>query len=175
MRELHELGFGLGTNLVQLDKLYPLVNQVILNLYENLKVMKIPTDLQILSFIYDSYYKTFESFTKENKIRETKNYVPINIDSIGEHFNVDGDIVFGRLYYHLNKKYNYKKDDGTIVDFFRLRLIDNIHCVHFPYMASVLADLKYENKKYRTATVIALVSLGISFISISISLFLSIL
>jgi len=38
-------------------------------------------------------------------------------------------------------------------------------------MASVLADLKYENRKYRTATIIALVALGISLVSLSIALF----
>ena len=57
--------------------------------------MKIPTDHQILSLIYNSYYKTFESYIRENDSRETKNYVPINIDAIGKKLCVDGDIVFG--------------------------------------------------------------------------------
>ena len=133
--------------------------------------MKIPTDLQILNLIYNSYYKTFESYTRGNNSRETKNYVPINIDAIGKKLCIDGDIVFGRLYYHLNKKFSYRNDDESLVEFFACKIGDDKHSIHFPYMASVLADLKYENRKYRTATIIALVSLGISLIAISFSFF----
>ena len=131
--------------------------------------MKVPTDLQILSYIYDSYYSTFVSFQKEDDSRETKNYVPVDFDSIGENFNVDGDIIFSRLYYHMNRKFSYMHDDKTKVVFFTLRAGDDINCIHFPYMAAVLADLKYENKKFRTVTTIALVSLGISLIAITVS------
>ena len=80
-------------------------------------------------------------------------------------------IQFGRLYYHLNKKYSYKNNDGSIVEFFARVIGVDKNCIHFPYMASVLADLKYENRKYRTATIIALVALGISLVSLSIALF----
>ena len=36
---------------------------------------------------------------KEENLRVTKNYVPIDIDLLGEELGVDGDIIFGRLYY----------------------------------------------------------------------------
>jgi hypothetical protein len=133
--------------------------------------MKTPTDLRILNLIFKLYSKTFESFSKESKTRETKIYVPINIDTIGNKLKVDGDIIFGRLYYHLNKIYSYWHDDGSKVEFFSRVIGNDINCIQFPLMVSVLADLKYENRKFKVVTIIAIISLIISLISITISIF----
>ena len=131
---------------------------------------RLPTDLQILNQIYEWYYDEFVKFTKENKERETKILVPIDIEKIAQKMKVDGDIVFGRLYYHLDKKHGYKKEDGSSVPLFTLIAGKDRHCVNFPLMASVLADLRQENKKYRMATTLAVVSLFISIVSLLISL-----
>lgn len=130
--------------------------------------MKVPTDLQILSEIYKRYYHKFSSY--EEGSRRSKVHVSINIKEIAKKLGVDEDIVFGRLYYHLNQKYGYKQDDGVRVDFFLLGMGDERHCVQFPLMASVLADLKKENRKFRIATSIAIISLIISLVSLSISI-----
>jgi len=136
-------------------------------------IMKNPTDLHILKYIYQKYYDTFKEYSDQDKTRETKNYIPIDIRSVADHFNVDGDIIFGRLYYHLNELYRYKNDDGMTVDFFRLKLKDSVHCIHFSYMASILANLNYEHKKFRTATIIAIISLCIATFSLIIAVFFS--
>ncbi|WP_421763694.1 hypothetical protein [Ekhidna sp.] len=130
--------------------------------------MKVPTDLQILSEIYSSYYDEFRSYKEES--RRNKIHVPIDVEKIANKLGVDEDIVFGRLYYHLNQKYGYKQDNGVRVDFFLLGLGNERHCVQFPLMASVLADLKKENRKFKIATTIAIISLIISLISLSISI-----
>ncbi len=131
---------------------------------------KLPTDLQILNAIYERYYKTFALCADENKSRSTKNYVPIDIKVIGQDLKVDDEIIFGRLYYHLDKKHGYKQDDGSQVPFFGLRIGRDIHCVNFPLMASVLADLRLENRKFWTATAVAVFSLVVSIIAIVLSL-----
>lgn len=69
--------------------------------------MKVPTDLAILDAIYEQYYDEFASYDKESPTRSSKIHVPIDIISIAERLRVDRDIVFGRLYYHLNAKYEY--------------------------------------------------------------------
>ncbi len=130
-------------------------------------MMKVPTDLQILSRIYERYYDKFKDF--EQGSRRSKVHVSINVQELAKSLGVDEDIVFGRLYYHLNQKYGYKQDDGVRVDFFLLNMGNERHCIQFPLMASVLADLKKENRKFRIATTIAIVSLIISLISLSIS------
>ena len=129
-----------------------------------------PTDLAILNSIYNRYYEVFASLSDDNKNRGSRNYVPIDINDLGKDLEVDPDIIFGRLYYHLDQKYGYKNDDGSVVHFFSMRVGGDRHCVHFPYLASVLADLRDENKKFRIATSLAVISLIISVASIAISL-----
>jgi hypothetical protein len=131
------------------------------------KMKKLPTDIQILKTIYEMYYDDFVSYDKNNnKSRSSKMYVPINIEYISKKFNVDPDLVFGRLYYHLEKKFGYSHEDGTKVPFFTLQAGSDKHCVHFPYLASVLATMKSESKKFFIATIISVVALIVSLISI---------
>jgi hypothetical protein len=127
--------------------------------------MKTPTDLEILSQIYDVYYREFISFgsdpskSVERKLRVSKIYVPIDVDRIGELLGVDGDIIFGRLYYNLNNKYSYrlaperKDEKGPLVEFFANSISGDgktdKHAIHFPYLASVLAEMRSERRKHQ--------------------------
>lgn len=85
---------------------------------------------------------------------------------------VDEDIIFGRLYYDLEKKYGYKRDDGPPVSFFVRNIgADELHCINFPYLASVLASLRDENRKYQTAVSFSIISLTVSVIALFVSVF----
>jgi hypothetical protein len=137
--------------------------------------MKIPTDLEILKIIYTQYYSQFESFEKHNsEHRLAKVYVPIDVDLIGMKLGVDGDIVFGRLYHHFNNKYSYSNKNGSEVLFFALELNaaerKDKHCIQFPLMASILAELMYEHRKYKVATVVSVLSFIVSVVAVVISL-----
>jgi len=52
------------------------------------------------------------------------------------------------LYYDLENRYGYTKDDGSKVHFFSLGAGEDRHCVNLPLLASVLAGLRYENKRF---------------------------
>jgi len=132
----------------------------------------IPTDLQMLQAIYDGYHEEFGKFTKGDGGRSSKIYVPIDIERIARDLQVDGDLVFGRLYYHLEHKYGYKQADGVSVCFFALRAGNDIHCVNFPFMAAVLADLQDESRKHNLAIWIAVGSLILSAVSVAIAVLL---
>ena len=131
---------------------------------------RLPTDLQILEAIYERYYETFVKYSEEDHSRSAKIYVPIDIKQLAKDLKVDGDIIFGRLYYHLEKKHVYRQDDGSLVPFFSPRVGGDTHCVNFPLAASVLADLRDQARKYNTATWIAVGSLIIAIVSIVISI-----
>ena len=133
--------------------------------------MKNPTDIKILSTIYNSYYETFTNFRNEKNepTRYAKIYVPINCKSIGEKLEVDGEIIFGRLYYYLNEKYSFRREDNVKVEFFALRIGNEEKCIQFPLMASVLARLMDERRRYMTSTLIAIISLVISFLAVVIA------
>lgn len=130
-----------------------------------------PTDLQILEKIYNCYYSDFVNFNPEKRI--TKLYVPIDIDFIGKSLNVDGDIVFGRLNYHLNKKYSFTQENKTKVIFFLNSHRDGgraeKHLIRFELMASVLAEMLLERRRFRMGNAIAVASLIISLGALLIS------
>jgi hypothetical protein len=132
---------------------------------------KLPTDLEILNAIYEQYYETFAHYTDDNGSRRSKVQVPIDIHKIAADLKVDGDIIFGRLYYHLNKKYAYLKENGAKVSFFELMIDKDKHCINFPLMASVLADLRDKEQKHNISMGIAIGSIIISFFAIIISIF----
>ena len=133
--------------------------------------MKAPTDLQILNQIYETYYDKFKSFSKEAPDRAAKIYVPIDCKLVAKRLRVDPDIVFGRLYYHLEKKYGYSQKDGARVHFFSLHIAGDTHCINFPLLSSVVAGLRQESRKSSIATTISTLALAVAFASLSVSLY----
>lgn len=131
--------------------------------------MKVPTDYEILNAIYGRYYKTFAGFSADAPDRAAKIYVPLDIRDIAAGLGVDGDIVFGRLYYHFEQKYGYK-NDGASVHFFTLGIGDDRHCVNFPLLGAILAGLREDRRKDLWAIWLAVTSLLISMVSIVISI-----
>ena len=132
--------------------------------------MKVPTDHAILNDIYNHYYSTFAGFSSEANERGSKIYVPVDIRGISKRLRVDPDIVFGRLYYHMEKKYGYQRTSGEHVPFFSLVVGPDKHCVNFPLLGSVLAGLREEKWKTRWTLGLAILSLIVSAVSIVISL-----
>lgn len=125
---------------------------------------KIPTDLEILDAIYEQCYERFASFDKKKPDRKTKIFVPFDLEDIADQLKVDGDIIHGRLYYHLNKKFGYNDQNGSKVLVYTW-VDDDGHSVNIPLVASILAGLRRENNKFIIATGIAILSLIISVIA----------
>jgi len=126
----------------------------------------IPTDETLLATIYKRYLKTFSDWSEENKTRVAKIWVPIDIDDLGKKYRCDPDLIFGRLYYHMNEKYGSRTGDGQDVNFFNMRLANDRHVVNFPLLTSVLADLQDNSRRFVISTRVAALSLVISAISI---------
>lgn len=142
-----------------------------------------PTDLQLLEYIYTKYYQEYINYVPEKRQRVERIYVPLDLQRMATHFKVDINILFGRLYYHLDYKYAYKKDDGKRVAFFQNELHGDIYdvadgkhkahrdvdCINFPYLTAVVANLREERKKYTEAAIIAACSVLISAIALLVS------
>jgi hypothetical protein len=129
----------------------------------------IPTDEDLLANIYTKYLKTFSDWSEEDKTRVAKIWVPIDIDSMAKKYRCDPDLIFGRLYYHMNEKYGSRTGDGQDVNFFNMRLAKDRHVVNFPLLTSVLADLQDDRKRFIVSTRMAALSLVVSAISIGIA------
>ncbi|MCA8899853.1 MAG: hypothetical protein KDA53_01235 [Hyphomonas sp.] len=131
----------------------------------------IPTDERLLAHIFRKYERAFADWSDENKTRATKIWVPIDIEAVAKHYRCDPDLIFGRLYYHMNHRYASNTGDGDKVNFFNMRLGPDRHCVNFPLLASVLADLQEDKKRFQVSTRMAALSLVVSAVSILIAIF----
>ena len=129
----------------------------------------IPTDERLLREIYKRYLRVFSDFSEDNKTRAAKIWVPIDIVAIARKFRCDEDLIFGRLYYHMNDKYGSHTGTGDQVNFFNIRLGADRHCVNFPLLTSVLSDLQDQRRKFIVSTRLAALSLVVSGVSILIA------
>lgn len=132
-----------------------------------------PTDLEVLEEIYRRYYDDFTRYSREDAERDTKVYVPIDIHAIAKRFNVDGDIIHGRLYYYLEDKYGIVRADGSRVPFFRFvedSAPSDRHQVQFPILASAIASLRESRNQFLWATWIAVASFIIALLALIVGL-----
>ena len=127
-----------------------------------------PTDREILKKIHDRYIGQFGGFDKNNPEpeRDSKIYVPIDCEAIAKELGVDPDIVFGRLYYHLDKKYGYTQENGSKVHLFSLVIGKDKHAVNFPLLSAVLAELQQSWIRFTVPLVISGIALAISLIGL---------
>lgn len=134
--------------------------------------MKTPTDLKILRLIYNLYYEEFKNFSMEAGVengRKSKIFVPIDCKLIARELNVDADIVFGRLYYDMQERFGYTRQDGSKVAFYTPIAGELNRCINFPMLASVLAGLEEENSKAQWAIYLSLCATVVSIIAIVVT------
>lgn len=129
------------------------------------------TDRKILQKIYDQYYKVFVNYNKDDNTRDSKIYVPIDVVAIANSFKVDPDIIFGRLYYHLNKKYGYIESDGkTRVDLFSPVIGKDRNGIQFPLLSAILSDMQDTNLKHNLSIFLSVLAILISLFTIIFNL-----
>jgi len=123
------------------------------------------TDRILLKTIYDLYYEEFCSYNNKSK-RSSKIYVPINCEEVAKNLKVDPDIVFGRLYHYLDKKFRHQDSDGTITHLFALKVGDDRHAVNFPLLSAVVADLEQSFVRFTIPLYLSIGAILISFIAL---------
>lgn len=132
---------------------------------------RIPTDLEIMEELYARYYESFRKYATEDPDRIARIRVPINVQEVAEACGVEEDMIFGRIFYHFNKKYSYKDDKGNVMTFFITDKFEGLS-VNFPIVASVLADLRTEKKQTDSFLFISSAALALSAMALVIAIFL---
>lgn len=125
---------------------------------------RLPTDRKVLRCIYDMYKGAYPGNSLADGKGENDPYLPIDVFAIAKRLNTKPELIFGRLYYYLDSRHSYKQEGGALVPLFQVNFQGKRHCVHFPFLASILADLEFEHSKYWwplvVSVVAALLSLG---------------
>jgi hypothetical protein len=132
-------------------------------------VNKLPTDRFVLECIFEMYESSYPGPRLSSGAGENDPYVAIDIQAVAKKLGCDPELLFGRLYYHLDQKYRYKQDGGAIVALFHLRVGEKLHAIQFPYLASILAGLNQDFRRQAIAFAVSFAALGMSIASLIFS------
>lgn len=122
---------------------------------------KLPTDRQVLRCIYEMY-AAYPGNSLGQAQGENDPYLPIDIPDVAKRLDCKPELLFGRLYYYLDAKYRYKQENGALVSLFHLNIQGKRHCVHFPFLASILAGNEEEHKRHSWSLAVSIVALVLS-------------
>lgn len=130
----------------------------------------IPTDLEIIEDIYFRYHDDFRKYAKKEPDRIARIRVPIEVEDVAEACGVEEDMIFGRIFYHFNKKYSYTDTQGEVTTFFTTEKFEGLS-VCFPLVASVLADKYAEKKQQETQLFISGIAIVLAIIALLVAIF----
>jgi hypothetical protein len=132
--------------------------------------MRLPTDRYILECIFLMYERDYPGPTSASSRGENDPYVPVDLPAVAKEVGCSPELLFGRLYFHLNQKHRYKQANGADVSLFELNIESKGHSVQFPYLASILAGLNQEFRRQLITYGVSFTALGISISSLAVSI-----
>lgn len=126
----------------------------------------LPTDRNILKCIFEMYEPAYPGKAAEGARGKNDPYMPITVPEVAARLGCSAEMLFGRLYYHLDAKHRYIQDNGAQVHLFSLKVGDQMHCVNFPYLAAVLAERDADHKRQLWSLGVSITALVLSVASI---------
>jgi hypothetical protein len=126
---------------------------------------RIPTEREILRCIYDLYELEYAATSTSIEVPQSNTAIlAIDLEKIAERLNIKPELLFGILYYHLNKKYSYSHDNGVSVSFFftTANSGDRRHSIRYPYLAAILAGMEQEQRKDNITRGLSIVAIVVS-------------
>lgn len=132
---------------------------------------KLPTDRAILKCIYRMYESAYPGVQPESPRGENDPYLAIDVPAVAAKLRCKPELLFGRLYYHLDHKHRYKQDNGALVPLFYLKVGEKRHAVHFPYLAAILAGHEQEHRKQLWSLGISILALVLSVASLAVNFY----
>lgn len=123
---------------------------------------KLPTDREVLQRIYDMYERSYPGA----RPGESDPYVAVDLPAVAAKLRCKPELLFGRLYYHLDRKHGYRQDGGALVSLFSPKVGEQRHAVHFPLLAAVLAGHNEERSRQRWTVRMSFAALVLSLVSL---------
>ena len=131
---------------------------------------RLPTDRDVLMCIFEMYKDKYPG-EKIGVKGANDPFVPIDVRAVASRLKTKPELLFGRLYYHLDAKHRYKQGNGAEVNLFLLNVENKGHSVHFPYLASILASHNQEYRKQFVSIAFSVLALLVSVASLITNLF----
>ncbi len=121
-----------------------------------------PTDYELLHVIYWKYRADHTGDAAQ------KVFLPIDLHDIARDLRTEPNMVFGRLYHHLNPKYVSTAEKGELQ---KALFISNTsgNLINFPLLEALYAGLAQERSQARWVTGTAVLSLAIAIASLVVS------
>lgn len=133
-----------------------------------------PTDFELLRAIHERHKADYEARVAAGGLGRI--FVPLDIPAIAKDLGSEENMVFGRLYHHLEEIHGQKRDPTNPhprKTFFTPRIGPDdallINAVNFPLMEAVLASLWQERDRDRRTLWISVISIGIAVASLVLS------
>ncbi|WP_020162990.1 hypothetical protein [Methyloversatilis discipulorum] len=127
------------------------------------------TDRYILQCIFNMYLRDYPGPREPGGRGANDPYIAIDIHALAHRMKCSPELLFGRLYYHLDQKHRYKRESGAVVSLFTLQAGEKRHAVNFPFLAAILAEKNQEFRRHVLALAISFLALGVSTASLLLS------
>lgn len=124
--------------------------------------MKVPTDLQILKAVYTRHLSMYPKHDP---------YVPVDLESVAADLNCSPHMVYGRLNWLSLSRYQVKQDEVMMAALFAQHLQGLGPSVHFPCLASALAEYQERHSTQQRALRLSIASLILSVIAVVVNVF----
>lgn len=128
------------------------------------------TDREILQCIFDMYLPSYPGPDNKSGQAENDPYLPIDLRAVAARLACSAELLFGRLYYSLDRKHGYATDGGARVHLFAPLVGSKRHCVNFPFLAAILSEQRQENWKYNWTLWVAISAAALSVVSIVVQI-----
>jgi hypothetical protein len=126
---------------------------------------RLPTDRELLKCIFRMYEYSYPG-EKQGTKGANDPYVPVDLRAVAAWLDTTPELLFGRLYYHLDAKHRYKQDSGAWVNLFLLNVENKGHSVHFPYLSAILAGHNQDYRKQFWSVAFSVLALVLSVASL---------
>lgn len=119
------------------------------------------TDRKFLKVIHKLYHPVFLK-SESRGFEQHNSYIAISTIKIAEKLGVDEAEVLGRMYYHLDTKHSYvRNDNNQYVHLFKVDKVET-HWVHIHLLTGVLAKSEEEHWRFTLPLVASVAALLLS-------------
>jgi len=80
---------------------------------------------------------------------------------------MDIELLWGRLYYHLDKKYSFQ-NNNEITHLFLAKIGDDRNAINFPLLSATASELNESHKRFTVPIALSIIAVAVSIVAVLI-------